>query len=260
MLVIKITEPNGSSQTYSLEHEGHWTIGRSLDCDICVPVPSVSRKHLVIRMQDDQLMVRLYAPTKQASHAGGVLGTAPVQIDPGNEVQFGGAVLSLLSDDEASTLQDVTNPLAQHWEAVWNAYCPGAQRARELMHKTRPMIVHPHKLANGMHPTIVMYAVEGGQRPVCAVKASPFMATGPRGYDAVVRADVLWTPSLAGFYPVPAPGELLPEVRAPMSLKSHTGLVLPETVALFGAQRVEEGGQVIIRQIAEPLVIVGHNV
>lgn len=260
MMVVKIDEPNGTYQTYSLGEEGQWVVGRALDNDMCVPVRTVSRKHLVLQASEGNLYVRLFEDSKVATLNGKNLGTSPIQLGRSDRVEFGGATLSVLTEEEEATLQDVINPLSQHWEEVWLAYCPEAERALHVMRTEPALVVTPHEMGNGLRPTVVMYVLEGGHEPVCAVKSSPFWVEDEEGNDIVVRSDILWTPRLEGFSPLPADRTLLPSPHPPIQLRSHTGLELPEVVAIYGAAKVHEHGQWVIRQKSEPLVVAKRGV
>lgn len=256
--IIKITEPSGSVQTYTLEDGDRFVVGRSLDCDVRVPVASVSRQHVIVESHEKRIYVRTYHPSKEARLKDKPLTNEPTPLGWDDKLEFGGAVLELITEEEESTLQDAVNPLSTHWEAVWLAYCPGATRAQQKMQAEASIVVSPLDRGTGMRPVVAMYVLDGGPRTVCAVKTNPFLVQS-EGLQAVVQADVLWTPRLSGFQPVPVPSELLPEVRAPMELRSHTGLELPERIAIFGGTQSQEHGQLVIRQVSDPLVIVSYD-
>ncbi len=115
--------------------DGSYILGRSLDCQLCVDHPSVSRRHLELVVSGDSVVV-----TDLHSHNGTIVNDArieaPTPIRSNDRIQLADVTLRL-SDTELSVTQYImpeTDALARtglSWEEIRNPQGPRPEKGRD---------------------------------------------------------------------------------------------------------------------------------
>ena len=73
--------------------DGEHTVGRAGDNAVKLPVPRVSKRHAVIRVEGDNLFVRDLGSTNGTEVNGQRIGADEIKIPANGSVSFGGAML-----------------------------------------------------------------------------------------------------------------------------------------------------------------------
>lgn len=104
---LVVFRKNGSKREFPLS-VGKTTIGRKQDCDIRIPVASVSRHHVEILVEEDGVTIR----DLNSSNGTTVNGrrVTEEELEPGDQIQVGTVVFTIQIDGEPSEAEMVKIP------------------------------------------------------------------------------------------------------------------------------------------------------
>jgi pSer/pThr/pTyr-binding forkhead associated (FHA) protein len=104
-ITLVIFKENGQRVEFPL-HKEMVTIGRELDCDLQIPLQSVSRRHCEMRLEGDSVLLKDSGSSNGTYHNSDRL-TGEIAVSAGDHIRVGPVTFTVVIDEEPAHIKPV---------------------------------------------------------------------------------------------------------------------------------------------------------